>query len=64
LTVRSLSIPESQFSKTQQRKAILWGKGNSGLLYSGIDEILVSHLVETEKRQKVNLIRQSRLKNL
>jgi hypothetical protein len=64
LTFRSLSIPESQFSKTWQRKAILQGKGNSGLSYSGIDEILVSHLMETEKSCKVNLIRQSHLKNL
>jgi hypothetical protein len=49
LTFHSLSIPQSQFSKTLQRKAILRDKGNSGLLYSGIDEIPVSHLTETEK---------------
>jgi hypothetical protein len=29
------------------------------LSYSGIDEIPVSHLTETEKCRKVNLIRQS-----
>ncbi len=46
LTFRSRSIPESQFSKTWQRKTILRGKGNSGLSYSGIDEIPVSHLTE------------------
>jgi hypothetical protein len=63
LTFRSLSIPESQFSKTWRRKAILWGKGNSGLSYYGIDEIPVSHLTETEKSRKVNLTRQSHLKN-
>jgi hypothetical protein len=31
LTFRSLSIPESQFYETWQRKAILWGKGYRGL---------------------------------
>ncbi len=41
LTFRSLSIPESQFSKTGWRKAILLGKGDSGLSYSSIDEIPV-----------------------
>jgi hypothetical protein len=30
-------------------------------LYSGIDEIEVRHLTETEKRRKVNLIRQTTL---
>jgi hypothetical protein len=55
-TFRSLSIPESQFSKAWWHKAILRGKGDNGLLYSGIDEILVSHLTETEKCWKVNLI--------
>jgi hypothetical protein len=50
LTFRSLPISENEFSKTWQRKAILHGKANSGLLYSGIDEILVSHLPEMEKR--------------
>jgi hypothetical protein len=49
LTDRSLSISESQFSKTWRRKAILRGKGNSELSYSGIDEIPVSQLTETEK---------------
>jgi hypothetical protein len=61
LTFRSLSIPESQFSKTWRRKAILRGKGDSGLSYSGLDEIPVCHLTETEKSRKVNLIRQSHL---
>jgi hypothetical protein len=46
------SIPESQFSKTWQRKAILRGKGDSGLSYSGIDELPVSHLTETEIARK------------
>jgi hypothetical protein len=64
VTFRSLSLSESQFSKTWQHKAILQGKGNSGLSYSGIDEIPVSHLLETENSRKVNLIRQSHLKNL
>ncbi len=61
LTFRSRPILESPFSKTWRRKAILRGKGDSGLSYSGIDEIPVSHLTETEKCQKVNLIRQSHL---
>jgi hypothetical protein len=64
LTYHSLLIPESQFSKTWQLKAILRGKGDSGLSYSGIDEIPVSQLTETEKFRKVNLIRQSHLTNL
>jgi hypothetical protein len=64
LTFRSLSIPESQFPKTWWRKVILQGKGYSGLLYAGIDEISVSQLTETEKCQKVNLISQSYLTNL
>jgi hypothetical protein len=37
-------------------KAILWGKGYGGLSFSEIDEITVSHLTETEKCWKVNLI--------
>jgi hypothetical protein len=49
LTFRNQSIPECQFSKTWWRKAIFRAKGNSGLSYSRIDEILVSHLTETEK---------------
>jgi hypothetical protein len=61
LTFHSQSFPESQFSKTWRRKAIFLGKGDSGLSYSGIDEIPVSHLKETEKCRKVNLIRQSDL---
>jgi hypothetical protein len=62
LTFRSLAILESQFSKTWRCKAILRGKSDSGLSYSGIDEIPVSHLTETEKCRKVNLIRQSHLR--
>jgi hypothetical protein len=46
LTFFSLSIPESRFSKTWQHKAILWGKGYSGLSYSRIGYIPVSHLTE------------------
>jgi hypothetical protein len=46
------------------RKAILRGEGDGGLSYSGIDEIPVSYLMETEKCQRVNLIRQSHLTNL
>jgi hypothetical protein len=45
-------------------KVILWGKGDSGLSYFGIDEITVSYLTEAEKCWKVNLIRQSHLTNL
>jgi hypothetical protein len=55
LTFHNPSIPESQFP-TWRRKAIFWGKGYSGLSYSGIDEIPVSHLTETEKGRKVDLI--------
>jgi hypothetical protein len=43
---------------------MLQGEGDSGLSYSGIDEIPVSHLMEVEKCRKVNLIRQSHLTNL
>jgi hypothetical protein len=50
--------------ETSRRNAILWGKGDSTLSYSGIDEILVSYLTETEKCRRVNLIRQSHLTNL
>jgi hypothetical protein len=64
LTFCSLPTLEIQFVKTWQCKAILRGKGNSGLLYSGIDEILVSHLPVTEKLQEVTLIIQSHLINL
>jgi hypothetical protein len=63
-TFCSLSISESQFSQTWQRKAISWGKGDNRLSYSGTDEIPVSHLMETEKCWKANLIRQSHLTNL
>ncbi len=59
----SLLIPESKFSTTWRRKAILRGKDNSGLLYFGIDEISLSHLLETETCLKVNLIRQSHIIN-
>ncbi len=52
LTFRCLSIRESQFSKTWWRKAILRGKCDSWLLYSGTDEIPVSHLSETENAGK------------
>jgi hypothetical protein len=38
---------------------ILWGKDDSGLSFSGIDEISVSYLAETEKCRRVNLIRQT-----
>jgi hypothetical protein len=64
LTFRSLSISESQFSKHGVPKAILRGKGDSGLSYSGIDEIPVSHLTETEQCRKVNFIRQINLTKL
>jgi hypothetical protein len=63
LTFHSLSIPESQFSEIWRRKAILQSKGNSGLSYSGIDEIPVSHLMQTDNFRKVTLIRQSHLTN-
>jgi hypothetical protein len=56
LTFHSLSIPESQFSKTWRRQAILRGTGDSRLSYSGIDEIPLSNLTKTEKCRKVNLI--------
>jgi hypothetical protein len=64
LTFCSLPIPESQFSKTWRRKAILVGKGSSRLSSSRIDEIPVSHLPEMQKSRKINLIRQSHLINL
>jgi hypothetical protein len=64
LTFSSLSVPDSQLSKAQWHKAILWDKGCRGLSYSGIDEIPVSHLTETQKCRKVNLIRQRHLNNL
>jgi hypothetical protein len=44
-------------------KAILRSKGDSGLSYSGIDEIPVSHLTQTENIRKVTLIGQSHLTN-
>jgi hypothetical protein len=55
----SLVIPESLFSTTRRREAILWGKGNNGLLYFRIDEISLSHLPETETCLK--LIKQSHI---
>jgi hypothetical protein len=64
LTFRSLSVLESKFSKTCRRNAILRGKGDSGFSYSGIDEIPISHLTETEKCWKVNFNKQSHLTNL
>jgi hypothetical protein len=39
LTIRSLLTPESQFSSTWRCEAMLLGKGDSRLPYSGIDEI-------------------------
>jgi hypothetical protein len=45
LTFRSLPIPESI--------AILQVKGDSGLLYSGIDDIPVSHLPEKNARKSI-----------
>jgi hypothetical protein len=39
------------------------GQSDSGLSYSGIDEIPVSHLTENEKCRKVTLIRQGHLTN-
>jgi hypothetical protein len=51
------------FLKLRRRKTILQSKGDSELLYSGIDEILVSHLTQTKNCRKVTLIRQSRLTN-
>jgi hypothetical protein len=48
-TAYRLIILENQFSKPWWPKAILQGKGDSGLLHSGIDDIPVSHLTETEK---------------
>jgi hypothetical protein len=65
LAFRRLLIPDSQFSKTWRRKAILsyGGKGDSGLSYFGIDEISLSHLMETQKCRKAYLIKQSYLIN-
>jgi hypothetical protein len=63
LTLCSLPIPESQFSKTLQLKAILQDKDDSGLLYSVTDEIPVSHLLEMEKCWEITLIRQSQVIN-
>jgi hypothetical protein len=63
ITFRSLSILESQFSQTWH-EAILWRKGFSGMLYSGIDEILVSHPPDMQKCQIVNWITQSQSINL
>jgi hypothetical protein len=59
-----IDIPESQFSKTWRHKTILQGKGYSGLSYSKIDKIPVSHLAKTEKCQKDNMIRKSHISNL
>jgi hypothetical protein len=62
MTFNSLPFQESQFSKTWQHKAILRVKGDNRLSYSGIDEIPISHLPETEECWKVNWIRQNHLK--
>jgi hypothetical protein len=40
-------------------EGLLRGEGNSGFLYSGIDEIPVSHLTKMEKSWEVNLICQT-----
>jgi hypothetical protein len=53
-----VSVPESQFSK-RGSVGHLTGKGDSGLLCSGIDEIPESHLMESKKSGKVSLFRQS-----
>jgi hypothetical protein len=50
-------MKESQFPQTWRHKATLWGKGDSGLSYFGIDEITVIPLTETEKCWKVTLIK-------
>jgi hypothetical protein len=54
LTFCDLLTPESQCSSTLRHKAILQGKGNSGMSYSGtneipagIGEIPVSQLMQT-----------------
>ncbi len=52
LTFRSLPVLESKFSKSWWLKAIVLVKSNGGLLYSGIDEIPVSHIPEREKFRK------------
>jgi hypothetical protein len=52
LTFRSLSIPESQFSKHGGVRPSYRAKVISGLSFSGIDEIPVSHLTETENAGK------------
>jgi hypothetical protein len=64
LTFRSLSILESQFSKHHGARSFYGAKAIEGLSYSGIDEILVSHLPEMKTCPKVNVIRQSHLTNL
>ncbi len=64
LIFRSLSITESQFTKHGGVRPSYGGKGDGGFSYFGIYEISGSHLTETEKCRKVNLIRQSHLKNL
>jgi hypothetical protein len=59
---QSVNSGKSIFSNLW-RKAILRSKGNSGLSYSGIYEISVSHLMPTENCRKVTLIRHSHLTN-
>jgi hypothetical protein len=57
-------MAENQFPKTWRRMAILWGKGDSGLSYSGIDGIPVIHFPEMEKLRKIHFTRQTHLINL
>jgi hypothetical protein len=59
LTFRNLPMAENQFPKTWPRMAILWGKGDSGLSHSGIDEIPVINFPEMGKMRKINFIRQN-----
>jgi hypothetical protein len=53
LTFHNLPTAECQFSQTWQRKAISRGKVNSVLSYSGIDKILVSHLMDNGNARKL-----------
>jgi hypothetical protein len=53
----------SFLKKTWRCKTILRGKGDSRLLYSGYDEIPVSHRMETEKCRKVYLMSQNHLES-
>jgi hypothetical protein len=60
---QSVNSGKSIFT-AQWRKVILQSTGDSGLSYSRIDEIPVSHFTETEKCREVALIRQSHHTNL